>query len=229
MPAEHALLVVMATFEPLDLQQWPRREWFEHYLDRCPTYYSMTVDLDITNLRAAVDVSGRKTYPTQIWALATVVNRHPEFRMALDDQGNPGVWDVVDPAFTVFNPDRETFAGISARYTPDFDTFHTEAAELLNEYRNASTLFPQGAPRPRNVFDISSIPWTRFTGFTLTIAPGWEHLAPIFTIGKFYEQEGRTMMPLALQIHHAAADGYHSARLVEELREIIANPDWARD
>lgn len=94
----------MATFEPLDLQQWPRREWFEHYLDRCPTYYSMTVDLDITNLRAAVDASGRKTYPTQIWALATVVNRHPEFRMALDDQGNPGVWDVVDPAFTVFNP-----------------------------------------------------------------------------------------------------------------------------
>ncbi|CPT80197.1 Probable chloramphenicol acetyltransferase [Mycobacteroides abscessus] len=165
MPAEHALLVVMATFEPLDLQQWPRREWFEHYLDRCPTYYSMTVDLDITNLRAAVDASGRKTYPTQIWALATVVNRHPEFRMALDDQGNPGVWDVVDPAFTVFNPDRETFAGISARYTPDFDAFHSEAAELLSEYRNASTLFPQGAPRPRNVFDISSIPWTRFTGF----------------------------------------------------------------
>ncbi len=136
---------------------------------------------------------------------------------------------MVDPAFTVFNPDRETFAGISARYTPDFDAFHSEAAGLLSEYRNASTLFPQGAPRPRNVFDISSIPWTRFTGFTLTIAPGWAHLAPIFTIGKFYEQEGRTMMPLALQIHHAAADGYHSARLVEELRQIIADPDWVRD
>ncbi|CPR35774.1 Probable chloramphenicol acetyltransferase [Mycobacteroides abscessus] len=34
------------------------------------------------------------------------------------------------------------------------------------------------------------------------------------------------MMPLALQIHHAAADGYHSTRLVEELRQIIADPDW---
>lgn len=64
---------------------------------------------------------------------------------------------------------------------------------------------------------------------SLTIAPGWAHLAPIFTIGKFYEQEGRTMMPLALQIHHAAADGYHSTRLVEELRQIIADPDWVRD
>lgn len=37
------------------------------------------------------------------------------------------------------------------------------------------------------------------------------------------------MMPPALQIHHAAADGYHSAHLVEELRQIIANPDWVRD
>ncbi|BBZ80445.1 hypothetical protein MABM_03610 [Mycobacteroides abscessus] len=100
------------------------------------------------------------------------------------------MWDVVDPAFTVFDPGCETFVGISARYTPDFDAFHSEATELLSENRNASTLFPQGASRPRNVFDISSIPWTRFTGFTLTIAPGWAHLAPIFTIGKFYEQEG---------------------------------------
>lgn len=218
--------MIMANLEPIDVQQWARREWFEHYLNRCPTYYSMTVDVDVTDLREAIRATGRKTYPTQIWALATVVNRHPEFRMALDDQGNPAIWDVVNPGFTVFNPDRETFAGISARYTPDFGAFHAEVAKLLVEYRNAATLFPQGESRPRNVFDISSIPWTSFTGFTLTIAPGWEHLAPIFTIGKFHEQGGRTMMPLALQVHHAAADGYHCAQLVEDLREIIATPDW---
>ncbi|WP_078287749.1 CatA-like O-acetyltransferase [Mycobacterium sp. D16R24] len=218
----------MATLEPVDVQQWPRGEWFAHYLNRCPTYYSITVDLDVTDLLRAIRASGRKTYPTQIWALATVVNRYPEFRMALDDQGNPGIWDTVDPAFTVFNPDRETFASISANYSTDFDAFHTEVVDLLAEHRHSSTLFPQGLPRPRNVFDISSIPWTSFSSFTLTIAPGWEHLAPIFTVGKFHDRVGQTIMPLAVQIHHAAADGFHSGRLVEELREILATPDWVR-
>lgn len=32
--------------------------------------------------------------------MATVINRYPEFRMTLDEGGEPAVWDVVDPSFT---------------------------------------------------------------------------------------------------------------------------------
>ena len=40
-------------FTPIDLEQWPRREHFEHYLTRVPCTYSATFTLDITRLRAA--------------------------------------------------------------------------------------------------------------------------------------------------------------------------------
>ncbi|WP_448808888.1 CatA-like O-acetyltransferase [Agromyces bauzanensis] len=33
-------------------------------------------------------------------------------------------------------------------------------------------------------------------------------------------------MPLAVQIHHAAADGFHTARLVGGIRELAAEPSW---
>ncbi len=33
-------------------------------------------------------------------------------------------------------------------------------------------------------------------------------------------------MPLALQVHHAVADGFHAARLVNELQELLSDGAW---
>jgi len=210
--------------DAVDLADWPRRELFDHYLRRVPCTYAITIDIDVTNLVEALRVSARKTYLAQIWALASVVNRHEEFRMGLTD-GNPAVWDVLHPSFTVFNPERETFSSVWSPFRADFGEFHEQAARVLDTYRNATTLFPQ-SDVPPNVFDISSLPWTTFTGFTLQIRDGWDHLLPIFTLGRYREDRGRTVMPLAIQIHHASADGFHTSRLIQELQDLVADPTW---
>lgn len=211
---------------PIDLSTWPRAQHFAHYRDRVPCTYSMTVEVDVTGFTAALRRSPRKSYIAQVWALATVVNRREEFRMCLTGAGDPAVWPVVHPAFTVFNAERETFACVWTPYDPDFGAFHDVAAPLLAEHGRATDFFPQGAPPP-NAFDVSSLPWASFTGFNLNIGGGWDHLAPIFTLGRYTEREGRTLLPLSVQIHHAAADGFHTARLVNELEELMAEPsEW---
>ncbi|RZE91004.1 type A chloramphenicol O-acetyltransferase [Streptomyces sp. SCA2-2] len=210
---------------PIDLDTWPRRQHFDHYRRRVPCTYAMTVEVDVTTFAAALRRSPRKSYLAQVWALATVVNRHEEFRMCLTDSGDPAVWPVVHPAFTVFNPERETFACVWAPYDPDFGTFHDTAAPLLAEHSRATDFFPQGDPPP-NTFDVSSLPWASFTGFTLDIRDGWDHLAPIFTLGRYTEREARLLLPLSVQIHHAAADGFHAARLTNDLQTLLAAPTW---
>ncbi|MFE1150000.1 type A chloramphenicol O-acetyltransferase [Streptomyces albidoflavus] len=210
---------------PIDLDTWPRRQHFDHYRRRVPCTYAMTVEVDVTTFAAALRRSPRKSYLAQVWALATVVNRHEEFRVCLTDSGDPAVWPVVHPAFTVFNPQRETFACVWAPYDPDFGTFHDAAAPLLAEHSRATDFFPQGNPPP-NTFDVSSLPWASFTGFTLDIRDGWDHLAPIFTLGRYTEREARLLLPLSVQIHHAAADGFHTARLTNDLQTLLADPTW---
>ena len=91
-------------FTPIDLEQWPRREHFEHYLARVPCTYSATFTLDITRLRAG----GKKFYPAMLHHIAAVVNAHREFRMALDEAGRPGFYDVVHLCYTVFHVDSQT-------------------------------------------------------------------------------------------------------------------------
>ncbi|MGN0118162.1 MAG: chloramphenicol acetyltransferase [Streptomyces albidoflavus] len=210
---------------PIDLDTWPRRQHFDHYRRRVPCTCAMTVEVDVTAFAAALRRSPRKSYLAQVWALATVVNRYDAFRMCLTASGDPAVWPVVHPAFTVFNPERETFACVWAPYDPDFGTFHDAAAPLLAEHSRATDFFPQGDPPP-NAFDVSSLPWASFTGFTLDIRDGWDHLAPIFTLGRYTERDGRLLLPLSVQIHHAAADGFHTARLTDELQTLLADPTW---
>jgi len=35
-------------------------------------------------------------------------------------------------------------------------------------------------------------------------------------------------MPLAMQVNHAAADGFHASRLLDELDDLFAEPTWLR-
>lgn len=209
----------------IDLDTWARREHFEHYRRAVPCSYALTTEVDVTALVPALREASRRTYVAQIWALATIVNRHDEFRMRVDEEGRPAVWRRCDPAFTILNPDRETFVCASTPYDEDFGRFHDAASEVLDRHRDSTGLFPDGPPEP-HCFDVSSIPWTSFTGFTLVLPRESDHLLPIFTLGRHVERDGRTLLPVSVQVHHAAADGFHTARLVEELGALLGDPSW---
>ncbi|MFS0713155.1 type A chloramphenicol O-acetyltransferase [Microbacterium sp. 2P01SA-2] len=209
----------------IDLDAWPRRQHFEHYLRSVRCSYSMTVDIDVTDFVAAVRTSGRRTYIAQVWAIGSIVNRHPEFRMTLTADGAPAVWPEAHPSFTIFHAETETFSSVSVAFDSDFGRFHDAAARVIADHAGSTELFPQGPPPP-NSFDVSSLPWTDFTGFNLNVEGVGAHLAPIFTLGRYHERDDRTWLPVAVQVHHAAADGFHTARLINELRGLLSDPSW---
>lgn len=92
----------------IDLEHWKRREYFEHYRQAVPCIYSMTVQVDITNIRQ----KGYKLYPTMLYCLATQVNRHEEFRMNIRPGGQLVCYDVLHPSYTVFHRESETFSSL---------------------------------------------------------------------------------------------------------------------
>lgn len=215
----------MTELRPIDLDQWARREHFEHYRERVPCSFELTVAVDVTAFVEAVRSSGAKTYASQIWAVATVVNRHAEFRMQLLEDGSPAVWDVVHPMFTVFHPKTETFSALVVPYDADPHAFHDAAVATIERHRDDVRMFPQ-EDRPANVFDVSTLPGASFTGFALHIRDGWDHLMPIVTLGRYRVEGDRTVLPVALQVNHAASDGFHASRFVRELGELFAEPSW---
>lgn len=203
-------------FHTLDAT-YPRHAHFRHYLDNVRCTYSLTVQIDITKLRARLKARGLKAYPAQIHLLANTVNNFPAFRMGLTDQGAPGYWEVSHPSYAIFNPKRETFCSIWTHYEPDFEGFYQACAADIARYQAADAFMPKENV-PNASFDISSVPWVDFTAFNLNVYAEGTHLAPIFTLGKYVEEGGKTLLPLALQVHHAACDGYHAGQFIDALR-----------
>ncbi|MGG0448621.1 CatA-like O-acetyltransferase, partial [Bacillus mycoides] len=95
-------------------------------------------------------------------------------------------------------------------YSSDFHIFYKNYEEDMRCYANVHGFFTK-ENIPPNIFPISGIPWTSFTGFNLNI--NGDSLLPIITCGKYFNDGSRVMLPVSLQVHHAS-------RFIEDLQEL---------
>lgn len=168
----------------------------------------------------------KKIYPVQIYMIASIVNQYKEFRMDINSYGELGYWDEVNPSYTVFNKDNETFSSIWTDYSRVFSQFYDSCIADMDNYSQSTFLKPK-QNEPLNSFTISSLPWVNFTGFNVNVFNEGRYLPPIFTIGKFIETEDSVLMPLSIQVHHAVCDGFHVGRFVQSLQDLSFNhKDW---
>ena len=93
-------------------------------------------------------------------------------------------------------------------YPDDIDEFCVRYDQDMSEYGKNMQFDAKPAP-PENAIPVSMIPWEKFSSFTLNIEEQEKVLLPIFTMGKYYREGNRIMMTLAIQVNHAACDGYH--------------------
>ena len=131
-----------------------------------------------------------KLYPAMLYLLTKTVNRFEPFR-------------------TAYRPD-----GTLVVYQEFLRRYQTD----VQLHEQASGFSPK-PDVPENSFHVSMIPWTAFESFQLNL-PDFRYLLPIFTMGKYTVlPEGRCLLPLAVQAHHAVCDGYHLGRFLDCLQQ----------
>lgn len=206
-------------FNLIDIKHWSRKPYFEHYLNNVKCTYSMTANIEITDLLYEIRLKNIKLYPTLIYMIATVVNNHKEFRTCFDHSGSLGYWDSMSPSYTIFHKENETFSSIWTEYNESFPRFYSDYFDDIKNYGNIMKFTPK-LNEPDNTFPVSSIPWVSFTGFNLNVYNEGTYLIPIFTTGKYFKQENKMFIPISIQVHHAICDGYHASRFINEMQEL---------
>lgn len=203
-------------FNYIDIENWKRKNHYKHYLQNVPCTYSMTIKLDVTTIIE----KKLKFYPTMLYYITKIVNRYEEFKTMLDSNGKVGYFDEIFPCYTIFHKESETFSNIWTEYTDDYEEFCKRYFKDIEKY--GDNLDIDGKKNtPLNVFPISMIPWETFEGFNLNLQKNYEYLLPIFTLGKYYCENGKYYVPLAIQVHHSVCDGFHLCRFISDLRKII--------
>lgn len=205
-------------FKKIDVASWRRKEYYEHYRFAIPCTYSITVNMDISKI---MDLK-MKLYPTMLYAITAVVNRHEEFRTAIGADSSVGVFGQVHPSYTIFHKESELFSNMWTEFSEDYDIFCDRYKNDLKLYGAAERM--EAKPNtPENTFPISMFPWITFAGFNLNLQKGYDYLLPIFTMGKFFESNGKTLLPLSMQVHHAVCDGFHVSRFIAQLQDKIVS------
>lgn len=203
-------------FNYIDIEKWKRKQHYNYYLKNVPCTYSMTIKLDITN----VIKSQKKLYPTLLYCISKTVNKYEEFRTILDSEGKVGYFDELYPCYTIFHKENETFSNIWTEYSEDYEVFCKNYKEDMEKYGKNLDIVAK-PDIPVNSFPISMLPWESFEGFNLNLQRGYEYLLPIFTLGKYYQEQDKVFIPLAIQVHHSVCDGFHLCRFIDGLRKAL--------
>lgn len=204
----------------LDMENWDRYEHFKHFKNIVPCTYSLTAKIDISELLIYKNKKNFNFYPIIIHCITKAVNQQTNFRISYDHNNNLGYYDYLNPSYTIFHKETETFSNIWTDYDDDINVFIKLYNKDIDLYGNNFSLSPKGS-EDSNLLNISSLPWVDFSSFNLNLQKGYEYYLPIITIGKFTKLQRKWYMPLAIQIHHAVADGYHISVFLKTLQSII--------
>ena len=206
-------------FHTIDLSTWNRAEHFLHYKNEVRCVICVTHRITVTKLLPFLKQKNLRFYPVMIYLVTKALHLQKEFRLGIDAEGNVGYWDSITPSYTVFHRETETFSCLWSPWDPEFSSFYLQVCSDIEKHRD---FFHFSMPDlPPNHFDISCLPWLSYDSFHINVEAG-AYLAPIVTWGKYQEQQGEIPLPLSLQIHHAAADGFHVSRFYQDLQHEIS-------
>ena len=206
-------------FIPIDLHTWPRGQMFYYFSQMAPTSYSLTVEIDVTELLEKLKDNNRKFFPTYLWLVTTCLNRQQEFKVACREN-QLGYYETLTPLYASFHEDDKTFSPMWTEYDQDYLVFYDRYCDNQRKFAgNHGVLCQPQTPPPEDAYTISTVPWISFSHFSLQTQNNKPYFFPTVEAGRVAsDANGRKRMPLSITCHHAATDGYHVDQFLKDFR-----------
>ncbi|MGR8934532.1 MAG: CatA-like O-acetyltransferase [Gammaproteobacteria bacterium] len=202
----------------IDLNHYPRRALFEVFKNRDVPHFSLTAPVDITLFKTFVDAKRCGFFVALSFLISTAVNRVPELRHRLI-AGELYEFERVDPGFTVLLDDR-TFSFCDAQHFENFALYRSYAEEKIQAVRKCPDL---GSGEKHHMFFITNLPWISFTSITHPYDKQYASI-PVISLGKFFQEDGRLLIPVGIQVHHGLVDGIHVGDFYAHLAALCQTP-----
>lgn len=201
----------------VDMTNDPRRAQYEYFRTFANPYASVTANCDITRLRRTVLENGWPFFLTALYCAVNAANSVPELRRRI--KGDTVVeYETCISSHTVSLPNG-SYCYCELDCSRPFAQYLPYAQAEVEKAKTKQQL--DDGEDPDRLFFVSSLPWVSFTGISLPVPSPADSNVRI-TFGKFFEQDGKILMPVNLTVHHALADGIHIAKFFEEFERRAA-------
>jgi chloramphenicol O-acetyltransferase type A len=204
----------------IDMSTYDRLSVYRYFIHYDVPVYSRTVHIDISKCIKYIKKNNISFSLSMTVLVARAANEVMEFRHRI--QRNAIVeYDFIVPLYTHKWGDRPvTF--VQGTYSGQFGEDYEENLAIRNGVVKGQRQIIDFMDQGHVVVSIN--PWFSFTALTF---PYYRHTAsvPVVAIGKYYEQTGQILLPVAIQNHHALMDGYHVSQFVNNLTAYLAEPE----
>lgn len=207
----------------IDLDSYPRRHLYEHFLEFEIPVVTRTIRLDTTSLVDFIKTNNFRFSLVFGFILSRACNHVPEFRHRIQD-GALVEFNKVIPSFTLLSADKLVYFS-KGIFTDDFNNDYGENF-AINEIA-AKGLDPNVGSENQGQIFITINPWNSFTSLQFPYSKKVASI-PVFGIGKMYLDTGRIRTPFAIQTHHSLIDGYHIGHFLDILERHLEDPELIR-
>ena len=130
--------------------------------------------------------------------------------------GQPVVFDRIHTSFTYLNPDTELFKVVNVGMKDTLEEYVALAKRMEQNQKDYFT-----GPMGNDIFQFSAFPWVSFTHISHTDSGSRDNATPLFDWGRYFERDGRTLLPFSVQVHHSFVDGVHIGKLAKLLQDYL--------
>ncbi|HJB01161.1 MAG TPA: chloramphenicol acetyltransferase [Candidatus Mediterraneibacter merdavium] len=203
-------------FKYVNMDAYKRKEHFEYFSSLAYPYVGVTVNVDITELLSKIKEKRLPFFLTVCYCVGRAANAVPEFRQRIQD-GQIVEYDHCRTSHTVALDDG-TYCYCNLESDMGFADYIPYAVREQEKAKEEATIHEEDN---LDMIFISTLPWLSYTSLVQPV-PMPADSNPRITWGKYFQQEGKTFLPLSVLCHHALADGLHIARFYEQLDKEIS-------
>ena len=202
----------------INIDTWKRKSNFQHFMKYSDPYFGICCNVDCTIARENAKALGVSFFLYYFYLSLDAANEIPEFRTRLENN-KAVIYDTVNGSPTITRNDGGLGYAM-LEYQNSFDEFLIKAEKEIHRVKILPGL-DTSKDCPETIY-YSIIPWITFTSVTHPLdLPNTEGV-PILTFGKMFKENGRLMMPLGVNAHHALMDGMHVAQFVESFQKKLS-------
>ena len=200
-------------YKIIDEKTWERAMHCMIFRNSIEPQFCVTFEANITNFKEKVKKQGLSFTMAMVYAVCKCANEIEEFRYRFLD-GKIVLYDRIDTAFTYLNKSTNLFKVVNVPFVDDINEYCKLAYKIANEQREYFN-----GPLGNDVFQCSPMPWVTFTHISHTNSGKKDNATPLFDWGKYYEKNGKIMIPISVQAHHSFVDGIHVGQFVNGLQK----------
>lgn len=202
-------------YKVIDEQNWGRAMHCAVFRNSIEPAFCVTFEIDVTDFLEKVRKQNLSFTLSMVYAVCKCANEVDAFRYRFLD-GQVVLFDRIDTAFTYLKKDTELFKVVNVPMADTLEEYVKSAAKIVLEQKEYFT-----RPLGNDVFQCSPMPFLTYTHISHTNSGKKDNATPLFDWGKYYEKNGRTVMPVSVQAHHSFVDGIHIGQFAEKLQKYL--------